>query len=154
MTSRLPSSLFSVRGYGAPTDFGLLLIRLFFGLALAFGHGVNKWPPSDRFVAGVREMDFPAPIFFAWASAFAELICGILIAMGFSTRIAATIAGINMIVAAFIRQAGDPFGERELALAYLIAFAALVFTGAGGFSLDAFLGRVTVPKIPVALSRR
>jgi uncharacterized membrane protein YphA (DoxX/SURF4 family) len=56
------------------------------------------------------------------------------------------IASLNMIVAAFIRQAGDPFGEVELALAYLFAFAALVFTGAGGFSVDALWRRLRVQR--------
>lgn len=120
-------------------DLGLLLLRLSFGLALAFAHGVNKLPPSDRFVAGVIEMGFPAPLFFAWASAFAEFFCAILVVIGLATRPAAAFIILNMIVAAFIRQAGDAFGDRELALAYLAFGVVILISGAGRYSADALV---------------
>jgi len=125
----------------AAGDLGLLLFRVFLGLALAFGHGLNKLPPSERFIGGVIEMGFPAPAFFAWASAVAELGGGLLLALGLMTRPAALLVTINMTVAAFIRQAGDPFGERELALLYLAGVAMLLLAGAGRYSLDALIRR-------------
>ena len=48
-------------------DIGLLLIRLFFGGALAMMHGFGKLPVSDEFVSGVSEMGFPLPALFAWS---------------------------------------------------------------------------------------
>jgi putative oxidoreductase len=122
-------------------DFGLLAIRLYFGIALAFAHGIRKLPPSDRFIAGVIEMGFPIPTLFAWASAFAEFGGGLLIAVGLLTRPAAFFVAINMSVATFIRQAGDPFVERELAAAYLAVAIALLCSGSGRFGLDARLFR-------------
>lgn len=128
-------------GAGRATDVGLLVLRVFTGLALAFAHGVNKLPPSGRFVAGVVEMGFPAPMLFAWASAFAEFGGGLLLALGLLTRPAAILIAINMMVAAFVRQAGDPFKEVELAYLYLAVALLYVATGPGKLSLDAVLGR-------------
>lgn len=122
-------------------DAGLLILRLFFGLALALAHGLGKVPPSDRFIAGAAEMGFPLPSFFAWASAAAEFGGGLLLAAGLLTRPAALLIAINMVVAAFVRQAGDPFSELELALTYLVASVAILLTGPGRISLDQILRR-------------
>ncbi len=122
-------------------DLGLLLFRVFVGLALAFGHGLGKLPPSERFIGSVGEMGFPAASVFAWLSAVAEFGGGILLALGLFTRPAALVVVINMCVAAFIRQAGDPFGELELALLYLAAAVLLLLTGAGRYSVDALIRR-------------
>jgi putative oxidoreductase len=123
------------------TDLGLLLLRLLAGPALAFAHGVNKLPPSDRFVAGVVEMGFPAPAFFAWAAGFAEFGGGLLLALGLLTRPAAFLILFTMCVAWFVRQAGDPFTEREAAMLYGGVALLYLVAGAGRFSLDALLDR-------------
>lgn len=123
----------------ATADLGLLLLRIFAGLALALAHGVGKLPPSEPFLAGVAEMGFPLPVLFGWAAALAEFAGGILIAFGLLTRPAALFVAITMAVAAFIRQAGEPFGERELALLYGAIAVTLLLTGAGRYSIDARL---------------
>ena len=129
-------------------DLGLLLFRLFVGLALAWGHGINKLPPSEGFLSGVVEMGFPAPVLFAWAAGIAEFVGGHLIALGLLTRPAALFAAITMSVAAFIRQAGDPFADIEKALLFLAAAVLLMLTGAGRFSVDAALRRRARPVPP------
>jgi putative oxidoreductase len=126
-------------GGSATADLGLLLLRVFAGLSLAFAHGLGKLPPSARFLAGVEEMDFPLPLFFGWAAALSEFAGGLLLVLGLLTRPAAVFVGITMAVAAFIRQAGDPFGERELALLYGTVAVMLLLTGAGQYAIDARL---------------
>ncbi len=132
--------LFGGAGGGSATaDLGLLFLRVFVGLSLALAHGLGKLPPSERFLAGVAEMGFPLPVLFGWAAALSEFAGGILLALGLLTRPAAFFVAITMAVAAFIRQAGDPFGERELALLYGTAAVMLLLTGAGRYAIDARL---------------
>jgi putative oxidoreductase len=131
--------LFGTHTTGPVGDLGLLFLRLFAGLALAFAHGINKLPPSERFVGRVAGFGFPAPEVFAWLSGFAEFGCGILVAIGLLTRPAATIIVGNMVVVVLFAHAGDPFGRRELPLLFGFVFLMFVLVGAGRYSVDALI---------------
>jgi putative oxidoreductase len=131
--------LFGTHTTGPVGDLGLLVLRLFAGLALAFAHGINKLPPSERFVGRVAGFGFPAPEVFAWLSGFAEFGCGILVAIGLLTRPAATIIVGNMVVVVLFAHAGDPFGRRELPLLFGFVFLMFVLVGAGRYSVDALI---------------
>lgn len=120
----------------SPGDWGLLSLRVFAGLALALAHGTGKIPPSAGFVEGVAGMGFPAPLVFAWAAGLAESAGGLLLALGFFTRPAAFFVLVNMLVASFLMQAGDPFLERELALLYSFVAFFYLLAGPGRLSLD------------------
>ena len=43
---------------------------------------------------------------------------------------------MQMLVAAFIQHAGDPFGSREKALLFALIFIAILLLGPGPFSVD------------------
>lgn len=122
-------------------DLGLLVLRLGVGLPLALAHGLGKLPPSDGFVDGTAALGFPLPVVFAWAAALAEFVGGLLVAAGLLTRPASAFVAVTMAVAVFGAHAGDPFGDREMALLYGVAALALVGLDAGRFSLDALLAR-------------
>ena len=122
-------------------DVGLLVLRLVAGLALALAHGINKLPPTDPFVAGVAEMGFPAPVLFAYAAGLAEFVGGLLLALGLFTRPAAAFIVFTMAVATFIKQAGDPFTEREAAVLHGTIALFYLLAGPGRLSLDAVLAR-------------
>lgn len=124
---------------GRGGDLGFLAARLVFGLVLAFAHGVNKIPPSDRFVDVVGSLGFPLPAFFAWAAALAEFAGGILLAVGLLTRPAALMIVVTMLVAAFGRHAADPFTDKELALLYGAAAFLFALAGSGRFAADTWL---------------
>jgi putative oxidoreductase len=126
------------RGRG---DLALLALRVIAGLALALAHGINKLPPTERFVAGVAEMGFPAPMLFAWAAGLAEFAGGLLLALGLFTRPAAFFIAFTMAVATFVRQAGDPFTEREAAVLHGAIALFFLVVGPGRLSLDATFGR-------------
>lgn len=128
-------------------DLGLLILRVVAGLALALAHGINKLPPTDRFVAGVAEMGFPAPVLFAWAAGIAEFAGGLLLAIGLLTRPAALLIVVTMAVATFIRQAGDPFTEREAAVLHGTIALLFLIAGPGRLSVDAMLGRRLPPML-------
>lgn len=126
---------------GVRASAGLLIPRVYIGLAMAFAHGLGKLPPSEKFIEGVAEMGFPAPLVFAWAAAVAEFAGGLCLALGLLTRPSALFCLFTMIVAAFVRHGADPFQRKELALLYAAAFAIFVVIGPGRFSLDALFSR-------------
>jgi putative oxidoreductase len=121
-------------------DLGLLVLRVGIG-ALMIGHGAGK---VTDLLSG--EAAFPDPIGLGPVpslalAAFAEFLCALLVVAGLLTRWAAVPVLINMLVAALIFHASDPFAEKEHALLFAIPFLALVFTGAGRYSLDGWLAR-------------
>lgn len=126
---------------GREVDQGLLLLRVFGGLALALAHGWGKFPPSERFVARVMEMGFPAPEVFAWLAGFAELGGGLLLALGLLTRPAAFLVLGNMFFVVLIAHAGDTFVQREKALLFGTIALVVLLTGPGRYSIDALLLR-------------
>ncbi len=139
------------------TDYALLLLRMV-GLLLALGHGWGKiyglTTGAEGFIGGVERLGLPMPVLFAWAAALSEFVGGLLVAAGLMTRAAAFFAACTMATAGFVRHqsllvfgawlgiispapetlqaAGDP----ERALLFLIVMLAVLFMGAGRFSLD------------------
>ncbi|MCY1046003.1 DoxX family protein [Corallococcus sp. bb12-1] len=120
---------------------GWTLVRVVFGLTLAFGHGLGKVTGDiSGFAEGVAKIGFPAPMFFAWCAALAEFLGGIAVALGLLTRPAALFAGFTMLVALF-RHRADPFGKMEMSILFLTVMVAALLIGGGPFSLDALLRR-------------
>ncbi|MDX2053565.1 MAG: DoxX family protein [Polyangiaceae bacterium] len=119
-------------------DLGLLTIRLWFGLALAFGHGLSKVLDVGGFAAGVGRRGIPLPEILGPAAAASELLGGLLLAIGLFARPSAFFVVVTMLVAALFVHAGDPFAKKELALCYAMAALALLLSGAGRFSVDAW----------------
>ena len=118
-------------------NLGLAVLRVVAGLSLAFGHGLGKMPPSERFIEGTGNMGFPAPEFFSWAAGLSEFGGGMLLALGLLTRPSSFFIGATMMVAGFIRHAADPFSRKEKAWLYLAIVIAFLLVGAGRYSIDA-----------------
>lgn len=117
-------------------DLGLLILRISSSVML-LTHGIPKF---QKLIAG-GEIEFgdpigigPAPSLFL--AVIGELVCPILIIIGFKTRFAAIPSAITMGVAAFIVHATDPFGTKEKALLFLTCFVVIIFLGPGKFSID------------------
>lgn len=121
------------------TDIGLLILRVFSGLALALAHGWGKIPPSPGFVGMIGGMGMPAPELFAWLAAIAEFGGGLLIAVGLLTRPAALLVAGQFMFVVLLAHAGDPFGDRELPLFFLVTAPLFLLSGAGRYSVDAAL---------------
>lgn len=118
------------------SDVGLLIMRLWAGLAMAYAHG---WPKLANF--SDRADSFADPLgvgsFMSLTlTVGAEFFASILLALGLATRLLSIPLLFTMFVAAFIVHAGDPFGDRELALFFGAAYLMLIFTGPGKYSLD------------------
>ena len=120
-------------------DVGALILRVFAGLALALAHGINKLPPSERFVGVVAEIGFPSPDTFAWVAGVAEVAGGLLLAIGLMTRPASVLIAITMLIAAFLGERGNPFGDREPALLFAAIAIYFVLAGPGRYSVDGWL---------------
>jgi putative oxidoreductase len=120
---------------------GLLVLRIWFGLVLAFGHGLAKVADLPSFVAKVGAQGFPLPGLLAPAAALSEFVGGLLLAIGLASRPAALFVVVTMLVAALHVHASDPFTKKELAFAYGVAALTVLVGGPGHFSVDAWLVR-------------
>lgn len=145
------------RPQAQPLSLGLLILRLGIGGYL-LTHGMGKL----QMVLGGQFDQFPDPIGLGGGLSLvlvtvAEFLCALLVMAGLGTRYAAGVIVISMAVAVFVAHGGDPWtmgrgyelymaeeadswASKEPALLYLIPALALVFTGAGRFSLDALIG--------------
>ncbi|NHF60071.1 DoxX family protein [Flavobacteriaceae bacterium TP-CH-4] len=116
-------------------NIGLALLRIV-PSALMLTHGIPKF---QRLISG--EIEFgdpigigPAPSLFL--AVIGEVLCPILLILGFKTRWAAIPAAITMAVAAFIVHAPDSLQKKEMALLYLVFFVAIALLGPGKYSID------------------
>jgi putative oxidoreductase len=124
------------------TAIGWTLVRAAFGLilALAFGRQKLSGDAMDGFVQAVAALGFPFAAFFAWCSALAEFVGGLMVAAGLFTRYAAAIVSFNMAVAIYSMRAGPPLMALPAVLFLLVMLGAVV-AGGGPYSLDAYWRR-------------
>ena len=126
-------------------DLGLLILRLVVGLTFA-GHGAQKafgwWngPGIDGWRGAITRMGFQPVELFLALSIGAELVGGLLLAVGLFTPLAATILIGQLVV--IISKAHLPKGfwntngGYEYPLALGAGVIAVTFIGAGSISLD------------------
>jgi putative oxidoreductase len=116
-------------------DVAILLLR-FGSAALMLTHGI---PKLLKILEG--DFSFGDPIGIGPTASlilvtFAEAICAALVMIGLMTRASLIPLIIAMMVAVFVAHAGDPFGDKELGLFFLISFIVLFLTGPGKYSVD------------------
>ncbi|MFC5286186.1 DoxX family protein [Actinokineospora guangxiensis] len=123
-------------------DLGLLVLRVVLG-ALFLAHGLQKvfgimgGPGIEGFAAALTELGFQQATLLSWVTGVSELGAGVLLILGLFTPAAASAVVGVMISAIWVRVDIDLFvGGVELETIYLAAGFALLFTGAGHFSLD------------------
>ena len=112
------------------------IMRLIIGLMFA-AHGGQK----IFGMFGGKVVDAPLMVLGGWI----EGICGLLIAIGLLTRVAALLASGMMAVAYFMAHSGGGLfpivNKGELAVAYCFIFLFMFFYGPGRYSLDAMIRR-------------
>jgi putative oxidoreductase len=116
-------------------DFGLLILRIGSGAAM-LTHG---WPKLQKMVNGNFNFGDPiglGPEISLVLTVFAEVVCALLLIIGFATRGALIPLIITMAVALFIVHGSHDFKKQELAVLYLTIFLGLFLTGPGKFSVD------------------
>ena len=125
-------------------DLGLLILRAGFGLMMAFGHGLGK---LLMLASGI--IKFPDVLFIPKEvglvlAVLAEFFAALAVTVGFKTRLSAIPVILTMIVAGFVVHWNDAFfamnagdgGSKEMAVIYLIGFAAVAVLGPGKYSFD------------------
>jgi putative oxidoreductase len=125
-------------------SFVYALLRIVSGAMFSF-HGIQKifgvLTPPDHVPAVGSQF---------WIGGIIELVCGILIALGLFTRLAAFLASGMMAVAYFqfhwkLAMDGYKFlpaiNGGELAVVYCFVFLLFAVSGAGAFSADSARGR-------------
>ncbi len=133
----------------AASDIGLLILRLVVGLTFA-AHGAQKafgWWSGPKFSgwrAGVERMGLRPAAFWAFVSTAAELVGGVLLAVGLLTPLAtaALIAQSVVIIGLVHLPKGfwNSKGGIEFALSLAAGVVALAGTGPGSVSFDAVIG--------------
>lgn len=126
-----------VRMNSALGDAGLLVLRVFTGLSLAYAHGWSKVPPGADFVKTVTSLGFPAEM--AYLTMLTEFFGGLALAAGLLTRPVALAMVINFAVAGFVAHATDPYVRKELPFLFLAVATMFLCVGAGRFSVDRML---------------
>jgi len=142
-------------------DIGLLVLRLVVGLTMA-AHGGQKlfgWfggyglAGTGGFLEGLGFR--PGRVHAALAGG-AELVGGLLIALGLLTPVGAALVIAVMVVAIVTVHLAKGFfvsdGGAEYNLVIIAASAALAFTGAGAYSLDAVDGLALSGWLPGVLA--
>ena len=117
------------------TSMALLVARLWFGLAMLFNHGFDKFAHFKDIVG-----TFPDPLGLGQEAGlilviFAEVLGSLLLTVGLFTRIAASVLVIDMFVA-FLMVHKTAMQGGEQAFLYLAGYVMLVIAGGGLFSLD------------------
>ncbi len=125
------------KGYAA------VFIRLIVGFHLVYGtqDNVFSYTRMEEFAGFLGARGVPFPLFSAFASAYAQFICGILFILGAATRAAAALMIINFIAALVIAHIGDTYPNMFPALMMLSAACFLLLHGAGKLSVDDVLER-------------
>lgn len=116
-------------------DFSVLVLRVFSSIFM-LTHG---WSKLLKIFSG--DFSFADPLGMGEglsliATVFAEVVCSLMIMVGFLTRPALLILMFTMFVAAFVIHASDPFDIKEHALLFLTIFLSIFITGPGRLSLD------------------
>ena len=130
-------------------SYGILLLRVVLGLALA-AHGSQKlfgWFGGHglRGTAGFfGQLGFRTPVAMAALAGLAELVGGLLFALGLATPVAAFAIAVVMLNAIWAVHWKHGFwnsnGGYEMNLIILATAVAVAATGAGRFSLDSWIG--------------
>jgi len=125
-------------------DIAILILRLALGCMFA-AHGLQKvfglfgGPGIGGFSEMLSGLGFKPSIFWAYLAAYAELVGGILLAIGFLTRGAASVLLVLILVAAFKVHVSKGFflsqGGFEYTFIIFSVCLALILLGPGKFTI-------------------
>ena len=124
--------------YNLDANISALLLRLILG-GLFIYHGyfciehISEYRPLSQPIIGI-----PAKLAYDLVMVF-QFGCGILVCLGFLTRLSILPITFMMTIAFFVAHKKDPFQVSELAFAYMLISVVVFIMGSGKYSLDALL---------------
>ncbi len=108
-----------------------LVLRLALG-AVFIAHGLPKLMAPAKIIGLLGKLGFPAPAFLALVLGVVEAFGGLMLLVGYGTRIAAALLAVIMLVAILTAKRSAGFvGGWEFDLVLLAAALSLVFSGPG-----------------------
>lgn len=128
--------LFDVAFKDGKLSFAFLVLRIGIGI-LMLVHGL----PKMGSIFSNEPIQFP-PVFGMSSemslglTIFSEVVCSLLLIIGFGTRLAAVPLIITMLVAVLYIHGSDTFAKQEMGIHYLLAYLVLLITGPGKYSID------------------
>ncbi len=132
--------LFSTRYNAGGHNLALLILRLGFGILMA-NHGYDKLVHFSEYQPQFMDfMGLGKPLSLG-LTVFAELFCSVLLVLGLFTRLACIPLIIVTLVIIFKANDADFFGKAEIAVLYFTGYLALLFTGAGRWSVDNMISK-------------
>ncbi|GEM_PF-1059507 len=148
-TSREGTNLANLdTGIPNSVDWGLLILRISFGLSLFLKHG---WEKPTNF--GRMAQHFPDPLHIGHLPTFlfaliSDAVCSLLVIVGLATRWAALWSLINIFAAWSLVHHFQFFGRGadhgEAIVLYLAGFLTLAIIGPGKFSVDYLLKHIII----------
>lgn len=127
-------------------DLGKLILRLSLGILILM-HGIAKLSNGIGHIETMLTAQ-GLPAFFAWGAYVGEVIGPILVIIGLYCRAAALLIAINMVVAILLAHShqltmltGGGGWQLELQGMFLFTAIALIFLGAGAYSVGGRSGR-------------
>ena len=120
-------------------ELGTVLLRLFLAFVLIYGtqDNVFRHERMVEFRDFLARHHFPLPMASAYLSAYAQFLCGILMAVGAATRWAALVMVVNFAVALAMVHVGLPFEANIAPLAMFFGCLFLALHGPGPYAVDA-----------------
>ncbi len=100
---------------------------------------VVAWFPKD--VAEYGGIFALAPVFFAWMGAFSEAVGGLLLFLGFKTRIASFLILCTMLVAIFLQKWNGHIWGILPAMGFLWVSIFTMYLGSGRFGIDYLISK-------------
>lgn len=125
------------------SDLGLLVLRVWLGASLLVLHGWGKLARFADLSASFRDplgVGSQASLVLA---VIGEVLCPVLVIVGFLGRLGALGSAVTMAVACFLVHDGNLIvreNNGELPFIYLAGFVAILLAGPGRFSIDAASG--------------
>jgi putative oxidoreductase len=146
--------LFDCGTRDATASFGVAFLRIAISSMIFIGHGL----PKIRHYGSLKSTFFSPDYFLLkWVTPELSLLAcitvevgaALLMIFGVATRPAAFLIGLSMVFTAFGFLGYAPWfvdsatliATKEQSVIYLISMVAIIFTGAGSYSLDAVLYR-------------